>query len=837
MSRGCEFDTPERCAHDARREQVARQGQLSGIDYVELREDERSLCVHFFGAPPPGLGAGNFVITGGERIRGLRVEDVAVHEHEDGDACLLLTLDRRGDFSPYCLCVVQPSATRVKCSFEAADEPAWTVPEGMDPRYACTTFRFRLDCGAQADCAPDPCPVPAAGSTPAIDYLARDYQGFRRLMLDRLAITMPQWRERHVPDLGITMVELLAFTADQLSYELDAVATEAFLRTARRRISVRRHARLVDYWMHEGLNARAWVTFQTDVDIKLPMKDLVLAAVGPASRLPGGLVPWPQLQREGDATLFEPLAPADVTEFEVVAAHVAIPIYTWRRERCCLPRGSTRATLVDGTRERRALRLAKCDLLLFEETRACDGGADAGADVTHRHVVRLTRVTPSRDPIDGTPLLEIEWHADDALPFDLLLSVRAPAPSCEHLPAAVARGNVLLVDHGASGDESNPDWLVTEEADSDCCICEGGNTVTRTRGRRLTIELASAHVTHADPPPGHCSAAADAMRRDARAALPAARLAGTRSGADREWHAVRDLLACAPDDTAFVMEIDDDGRAHIRFGDDRCGRAPRPGTQFKAHVRTGNGTSGNVGRESITRVALRRGSLSGVTLGVRNPLSARGGMEPESVADAKRHAPHAYGRVLERAVAADDYARLAAQQPGVQGAFAELAWTGSWYEARVAVDEFSGQNGSTLSGVMQRLERARRIGHDLHVVTAQRVALDIELRVCAAPNVLRGTVEKNVRDRLSPRDLFHADNIRLGELVAASRIVAAVQAIPGVAHVEVRRFSRLGASPADAARSLADNAIRLAADELAVLEATPNYPEHGRLVLVMEGGR
>ena len=57
----------------------------------------------------------------------------------------------------------------------------------------------------------------------------------------------------------MTLVELLAYSADQLSYYQDAVATEAYLGTARRRASVRRHARLVDYAMHDGANARAWV--------------------------------------------------------------------------------------------------------------------------------------------------------------------------------------------------------------------------------------------------------------------------------------------------------------------------------------------------------------------------------------------------------------------------------------------------------------------------------------------------------------------------------------------------------------------------------------------------
>ena len=40
---------------------------------------------------------------------------------------------------------------------------------------------------------------------------------------------MPDWRERHVPDIGIALVELLAYVGDHLSYYQDAVATEAYL--------------------------------------------------------------------------------------------------------------------------------------------------------------------------------------------------------------------------------------------------------------------------------------------------------------------------------------------------------------------------------------------------------------------------------------------------------------------------------------------------------------------------------------------------------------------------------------------------------------------------------
>ena len=50
---------------------------------------------------------------------------------------------------------------------------------------------------------------------PHINYLAKDYASFRKLILDRLAVTMPDWRERNPADLGITLLELLAYVGDQ----------------------------------------------------------------------------------------------------------------------------------------------------------------------------------------------------------------------------------------------------------------------------------------------------------------------------------------------------------------------------------------------------------------------------------------------------------------------------------------------------------------------------------------------------------------------------------------------------------------------------------------------
>src|SRR5438477_12890619 len=73
---------------------------------------------------------------------------------------------------------------------------------------------------------------------PEIDYLSKDYASFRHLMLDHLSLRVPSWNEPSAADLGNVIVEILAYSADYLSYYQDAVATEAYLGPARRGTSI-----------------------------------------------------------------------------------------------------------------------------------------------------------------------------------------------------------------------------------------------------------------------------------------------------------------------------------------------------------------------------------------------------------------------------------------------------------------------------------------------------------------------------------------------------------------------------------------------------------------------
>ena len=80
-------------------------------------------------------------------------------------------------------------------------------------------------------------------------------------MVDLIAERNPDLARSACPaDLGMTVVELMAYAADYLSYYQDAgPGTEGYLDTCLHRISAARHGRLIDYQMGQGRNATAFV--------------------------------------------------------------------------------------------------------------------------------------------------------------------------------------------------------------------------------------------------------------------------------------------------------------------------------------------------------------------------------------------------------------------------------------------------------------------------------------------------------------------------------------------------------------------------------------------------
>ena len=257
-------------------------------------------------------------------------------------------------------------------------------------------------------------------------------------------------------------------------------------------------------------------------------------------------------------------------------AHNEIPLYTWSDDLCCLPAGATRRHA-----ERHGRPGAGAgDFLLLEETAGPTTGLSADADPAHRQVVRLTecrRPTSIRSP--GPACSKCAWvdprRADLPALRDQHRHARRRPPARRSAPSRAATSRSPTT--GWHGDALLP--LADDPTDS-----PGPLAAPTARRSPLTQAVALRRRTHPRP---RCSPSTRARRcRSSRlddgelelgAAAPAT--CSTRP----------------PTDPGSSSRSRTTARRALRFGDDVSGMAADASARSSTPpTATGNGTAGNV---------------------------------------------------------------------------------------------------------------------------------------------------------------------------------------------------------------------------------------------------
>lgn len=612
---------------------------------------------------------------------------------------------------------------------------------GVDPEFSSIEYAI----GVQRDRSE---PVsnasfPKASSNPRpSSYLSRDGEGFRQLMLERMRSTLPQWQERNPADLGVTLIEGVAHAADLLSYYQDAVGTEAYADTARQRVSLRRHGRLLGVRPSDGTGARTWLTFEVTVPTR----------ISPGTRV--GTQPLDR-RNAGVATR------SDIV-FQTVASVSAHPEqntmipHCWGIAPVVIEAGSTTLTLKGHLSS-----LREGDVVFI-----VDGEGETGAQ--NRHAVRLTRPpVMTHDQTTNTDITQIQWSRTDALPFNL---------------------------HIHDGNDASPRTVVV------------GNSAIAKQGERIqvpssTIRIrdSSVHVRLA----GMGSLCFDAEDPDLPAsdqrfvntatAIHDIEVHQTRpDGRTLVWTCVADLLGSSPIDRHFVAELTNSMDLELRFGDGRCGLPRPPGNQISVLINAGHGQQGNVGPDALRYLHTVQSGLRRA----RNPMPATGGTRPDTLEEARARIMRPI-RSAHACVEPSDYAELAAQHPHIRQAQAKRSWAGTW--PCMTVHLLSESNDAPSDQVLQEIKTSldthRRIGVRVDVRPAAVVHVDISVHVVVDATVPEPTIRRRMLETLgsipcSSKGFFHPSNWEMGQPVYEAPLVRCLSEIQGVRWLETVRFTR-----------------------------------------------
>jgi hypothetical protein len=787
---------------------------LTGIDFIAVHDDQVNLDVFFVISPDDTVPKLTNSLTPDKvhiYSEGLPEIPAAVSwPMAEGRRVLRLTTAAPGDFSAYRL---------------RLDDAR------LDPFFNDVPFSFKAACPRDVDCKPaDHECAPEPQVDYPVDYQARDFWSFRRALLDFASTRYPAWQDRLEADVGVMLAEVMSAAGDELSYAQDRIAREAWLATAAQRRSLRRHARLVDYPVHDGKGAATWLDFDAS-------QDAAIAASMPVQTKPAAPGATPVTFEVGTG-LADALADK---KFAVVAARTKLTPHLWDASVACLPAGATEMH-VQGHHQ--------AHLPLDEDLPGRKPGrwvllrtdpTDRSLPL-RRHPVRLIAVKDESDPlindaVTGHDVTRLTWEDAQALPFELDLTV------------LTVRGNLVPA---TAGRTVSPVSFVTGSSNDPAVP----TAVERTGSDRSISYL----YTLPDP----AGEGLVWLGSDPRSAAPEMHLI-EHAPPNERWEWRRALLGVNSSHRADRHFTLDDGTwdrvvgyrrlggeiVHrdyhrgegitIRFGDGEFGRIPAAGTRFDLTYRLGNGASGNVAADTLTVFDPVAAGLNAADK-VTNPLPGAGGADPESATEVKRLAPDAFRHLTYRAVRPEDYAEAAERLADVQRAGAAFRWTGSWLTTFVTPDPRGAPalSPAVRDEVETQVDRFRQAGRPVFVLDPRYVDIDLRIFICVEAHFYAADVMQAVRLALLGRHgvqavkgFFDPDNFTFGVPLDRSELEAAIQAVPGVRAVEKIRVRRRGLFDW---RDFDEWQLEVGKDEVVRVSDDPQHPERGTLQLQPEGG-
>lgn len=791
-------------------------GSLNGIDFGVMQLDSASppqygvLELHFFNdnhlddlvaaAASPGASTTLLPITGGDRIlAGALSGQVQVTKIvHTGSQVLAVTLAPVGDYSRYTLTIDSPGAT------------PW-----IDPIFSQFIFRFRPGCFS-SNCTPAPS-YAAAVVEPAIDYLAKDYASFRHTIIAAMMQRVPGWQPTSEASLDVVLLDLFSAAADELSNYQDRVMQEAYWTTATKRISLRRHARLMDYAINEGNQASTVLALNFPGTAQYLVPDTASFAV--AGQPP--MMAWSGANPAASTSVAFVTSGAQT----VSGLFSSVSLYTWSDAIPSLAMGATQADLAFPTVA--AAQLAQTLIangsiprLLIEEWLNPATGMAADRNPQKRQILRLTGATLLTDPLTNDPVVRVTWQPQDGLLFPycfvvFLNGVRVPGVSLFH-------GNLLNMVQGT------PQTFYY--------VAPGVPLTTST----YHFQINAAGAAECRLPPAFPVLWTKTTPGGYENSVSTVSITSTDASGTMRWAEQPDLIHSESSDRHFVVETDESLRTLVRFGDGTNGMELPDDATVTINWLSGYGPDGNIGQDSI--VNLTAPGMPNLSLGtVWNPLDVTDGLAPESPDVIRRRVPEAFLYQQSRAVTLADYVARAEEVAGVAQAAAFYQWTGSWRTVRVVVDP---EGTTTLSAALrsaveQQVDAVHLIGEDVEVRAPDYVPLTITVVVCLSSEFWIDDVSPEIDEAFAngytssgAMAFFHPDNWSFGQSLYASQIEGVLAGIPGVEHVVSIEMARWWNQSVQSGTMIA-----IAPQEIVLVSNDPSRLEEGTITFSYQGGR
>lgn len=714
--------------HGQRRQLVSQHKEIHGVDYISI-SSAQEIWLHLIAPqndkPLPPLEKNQIIM---EWVKDT-ISEHPVFTIDTDDKSYIIKLLLETPIAPNTLILVK------------VNHPLF------DHFFSDVTYQASMDTSFHSEETKEQILAPL----PRLDYLSKDYDSFKKLIISELQRSSPDWDEDNPSDMMVMLSEILAYAGDLLSYEQDVVTTEAYLDTARFDLSLKRHCRLLDYPLLSHVNARVWMCIDVDASITIPKSTPFFA--NKHNDMNSVLSPIEYKQRcGGKEIIFE-----SMHNLTCLPEFNQLEIFTYGTSVVTIKAGCTQLAIKGhvNLKEGQLIALIHDSNKSYQVMRLFD-------DADHRH-----------DRLSGNDYSLLTWYKDDALKEDW------NSEECS------LNGNIILADRG----ETLANEPLNLHMVGDVFYASVRNPF-----------LIAAEPYHETIKKNH--SALHTIEQDPYQALDALIITESNTSDtiahnnhNQSWKAVYDFMNSTVFSKHVVVEKHQ-GCTNIRFGNGVFGAVPNPMKYYEATYRVTIPTQPHVAARVINQIYMPNelDEATELITNVRNLNAAIAAATPEDRRITKMAAPYTHKSRLSL-THVEEYIQFIKKYAGVRDVIAEKGWSGSeilhifyiYPSAPVIRDDF-------LHKIMKTIEPMKMINHNIHLKLFQPLPIYMSMTITLEKNVTRNKTLVMLKQLLSddPHDGILADkHFTFNTPLYQSDVITKILRIPEISNVVFENFQSL----------------------------------------------
>lgn len=255
---------------------------------------------------------------------------------------------------------------------------------------------------------------------------------------------------------------------------------------------------------------------------------------------------------------------------------------------------------------------------------------------------------------------------------------------------------------------------------------------------------------------------------------------------DEPWILVNTFAYSSSRDKVFKVEVDEQLRPYIKFGDGQFGMKPEYNATVQASYSLTYGSAGNIATNNFTTVPQNIQIIDSKII-INNVIPATGGSDYETFNMLKNHIPLSI-KTLGVAITKEDFEAIAKMVGGVDKAYANYV-CGKYVEIYITQDGGGEASSALLDSVEKTISKSKVITTSIEVLSTHKSQVFLDMTITGKKSFKSNDISNQVKKALTTA--YDYNNSDINKPVRLSDIYALVDNQSMVDYLTINRLYQL----------------------------------------------